>query len=895
MSSVSAWTKMAEDDKLHDIHAILRRPVKVLDGEFNSAFTTVSLKFPDVIFQNSTNVVKKLDYFTFFRANVKIRLVFNATPFMSGKYWLFFAPFDDVSNRGAMLSNLPNATGFPGVEIDVGSNAPVEIKMPYCSPLSHFNLLDSHSNMGEMYIVPINPIQSGTSPITVGASFTIFAWFEDIELAMPTSKAVTIPSANEEVWTAQIGIGDSAADDEVWTAQVKGSEEHAATSGPPISGIANTVAAAASVLGKIPILGSWMRPVEWVSRAIGGAASAVGWNKPTNLDKNCPYINVPAKGFTNADGIDLSSKLGAMPDNGLTYDGGIFSTEVDEMDLTYVSSKSCIFRSAIPWTLSTAVGQTLHYNAVAPGLTQGTSILSPTTVAYVASMFQQWRGTIKYRLAAAKTAFHTGRLRVTYHPGVYGTNATTGTVAENAYNWILDLSVSSELEFEVPYVSNVPWKEVFLGAYDDADWRKEMHSTGTITITVLNQLRRASNSVADNVPLNMWISGGEDISYAMPDFARFAVAQPPSALGELHEDPELEWRAQVFNLTSTAIEHNEQVQDTSTAVFPMGMMDHTMAEQLCIGEKITNLRQLTKRFGLTSIGKPFPYINEAGTRYCFPGPIPLDNDENLYNKIRIDPAYFGEATTTDSAQWQNIDYPVSRAADGTLTKESFPAVAQLPTRCPLYYISYLYRFWRGSRRYKFATPTTNGLRCTNRGQRPASDDITARNKYDAALDGFEYDAIRPSDPLIVRRSTNIVENGELEEPFIAQFFDTQSSSTFEHYVYPDLNGTIEFEVPYYAQTPISLVGEGRISNVDGPIIRRSKIDIMRSLEPRGLDRPMYAYYDNAAFPQSPIDTAADAGGVRNCFGAFNLYEAAGDDFSFGYLIGAPRIRRINHI
>jgi hypothetical protein len=223
---------MAEDDKLHDIHAILRRPVKVSEGEFNNAFTTVSLKFPDVIFQNSTNVVKKLDYFTFFRANVKIRLIFNATPFMSGKYWLFFAPFDDVSNRGAQLNNLPNATGFPGVEIDVGSNAPVEIKMPYCSPLSHFNLLDSHSNMGEMYIVPINPIQSGTSPLTVGAYFTIFAWFEDIELAMPTSKPVLVPpvpSGEEEVWTAQVGF---VADEEVWTAQV-GSEEHAATSGPP--------------------------------------------------------------------------------------------------------------------------------------------------------------------------------------------------------------------------------------------------------------------------------------------------------------------------------------------------------------------------------------------------------------------------------------------------------------------------------------------------------------------------------------------------------------------------------------------------------------------------------------------------------------------------------------
>lgn len=884
---------MAEDDKLHDIHAILRRPVKVVEGEFVSSFTDLSLKFPDVIFQKSANVVKKLDYFTFFRANVKIRLIFNATPFMSGKYWLFFAPFDDVSNRGAQLNNLPNVTGYPGVEIDIASNAPVEIKMPYCSPLSHFNLIDSHSNMGEMYIVPINKIRSGVTPLAVGATFTIFAWFEDIELAMPTSKAVTVPpvpSVEEEEWTAQVG---SIADEEVWTAQV-GSEEHAATSGPPISGIANAVASAASVLGSVPVLGSWMRPVEWVSRAIGGAASAVGWNKPTNLDKNCPYINVPAKGFTNVDGIDLSSKLGAMPDNGLTYDGGIFSTEVDEMGLTYVSSKSCLFRSGIPWTVNNSVGTNVHYNAVAPGIVQGTTTFSPTTVAYVASMFQQWRGTIKYRLAAAKTAFHTGRLRITYHPGIYGSDTLSGTIAENAYNWILDLSVSSELEFEVPYVSNVPWKEVYLGPYDDASWNLERFSTGTITITVLNALRRSSEYVADNVPLNMWISGGEDIAYAMPDFARFAVAEPVPALGELQEDPESEWKAQVFNLTSTAIEHNEQVQDTSTSMFPMGTMDHTMAEQLCIGEKITSLRQLIKRFGTTSIGKPFPYVDKFGVGFAFPGPIPLNNDNYLFNVIRVDPGYFGEMTTTGSNQWQYIQYPTQREADGTLTEEAFEAVVQPPARCPLYYISYLYRFWRGSRRYKFATPSTNGLRCTNMGMRPAQGAPT-RGDYTTAIDGFEYDAIRPSDPLIVRRSTNIDENGSLNKPVLGTFTNEQVSSTFEHYVYPDLNGTVEFEVPYYAQTPISLVGEGTISDVDGPIIRRSKIDIMRSLDPKGMDRPMYAYNSDRAFAEAPVLGTNDTGGVRNCFGAYNLYEAAGDDFSFGYLIGAPRIRRVKHI
>lgn len=900
ISSVTAWTRIAEDTKDHDIHAILNRPVKVHEGEFNNTFTNLALKFPDIIFQKSANVVKKLDYFTFFRANVKIRIIFNATPFMSGRYWLFFAPFDVVSNRGAMLDNLPNCTGFPGVEIDIASNEPVEIKIPYCSPLSHFNLIDSHSNMGEFYIVPLNQIQSGISPLAIGATFTVFAWFEDIEVAMPTSREVTVPP----VWRAQIGGGAS--------------EEHQATSGPPISGIANAVAGAASALGAIPILGPMMRPVEWVSRAVGGVASSFGWNKPTNLDKNSPYINVPAKGYTHADGIDMSSKLCAMPDNGLTYDEGIFSTKMDEMDIPYVCSKSCVFRSGLAWTLAHAHDTILHRNAVAPGLAQGYSPMSPTTLAFVASMFQQWRGGLKFRITAAKTAFHTGRLRITYHPGVYLSDVVLpGTVSDNAYNWILDLSVSSELEIEIPYVSNVPWKEVRLGTYADQAWNTEKYSTGTITVTVLNELRRASDSVADNVPLNIWIGASDDISFAMPDFARYIVRQPLTAMGDAEDvetnsapvleeevaetdappilDEENVWRAQMFNMTTSAIQHNEQTTDTSSSIFPMGAMSKTTAEELCIGEKITNLRQLIKRFGITSIGRPFPYLSTSRDRFCFPGPIPLNNDWYLFNKIRVDPAYFGEVVDTAWEPYQNIQYPFSRAANGTLAEDSFEAVANVPTRCPLYYISYLYRFWRGSRRYKFATPCTNGLRPTFSGVRAASTEIANRQTYEVCHDGFENDAIRPQDPLIVRRSANIDENGDLTKATLGTFTATQASPTFESYVYPDLNGTLEFEVPYYAQTPISLVGEGTISSIDGPIIRRSKVDIMRSLDARGMDKPMYQAYSNMAFPMSGSHGSNDDGGVRNAFGAYNLYEAAGDDFSFGYLIGAPRITQVAHI
>lgn len=885
MSSTTAWTRMAEDSKLHDIHAILQRPVNVREGEFNSAFTSVTLKFPDVILKKSTNVVKKLDYFTYFRANVKCKLVFNATPFMSGKYWMFFAPFDSISNRGSIIAALQNTTGFPGVEIDLASNAPVEIKIPYCAPLSHYNLIDTHSNMGELNIVPINAIQTGTTPVTNGATFTIFAWFEDIELAMPTSKPVTVPTV--------------ASDEEVWKAQVGGSEEHASTSGPPISGAANAVASAASMVGgALPILGKWLRPVEWVARAVGGAAEAVGWNKPTNLDKNCPYINVPAKGYTNADGIDLSTKLGAMPDNGLTYDGGIFSTDVDEMDLKYVASKSCIFKDDMVWDVTDAVGTVLHYNSVAPGMASGgPTSMQPTTLGFLTSMFRYWRGTLKYRLAIAKTAFHSGRLRITYHPGIYGDQANADNIPENAYNWILDLSVSSELEFEIPYVANVPWKETLVANVVDVNnWRKEKFSTGSITVTVVTQLRAATDSVSSTCPFSMWISGGDDIAFAVPDFGNYVIASYTAVTDQDNPDeedsPASTWKAQVFNLTSKGVEHNEQVTNTASDTFPMSHMSPTGAEELCMGEKITSLRQLIKRFGITSRGQPYPYKEVQSSQWSYPGPIDLSNDDYLFNEVALDPCYFGQATGILVVTAQNESLPLGLALDGTITPADFTVANHYPTRCPLYYVSYLYRFFRGGRRYKMVNPATNGLKGTSFGFRAAVAADADRTEYKQAADSFEYDSVRVQDPMIVKRDWKIIENGAIDGPAVGTFVTTDSTPVFEHYVYPDLNGTIEFEVPYYGQMPISLVGENTIADTEGPLVRRARVRVRRSEDPRGMDRPLYDYLAGKATPVSPASIFP--GGIRNCFGAYTLYEAAADDFSFGYLVGAPRITRVQN-
>jgi hypothetical protein len=760
-----------------------------------------------------------------------------------------FSPFDALSNRGAE-AGLSNLTGYPGVEIDLASGAPVHVKIPYCAPLSHYNLVDTHSNMGELRINAINPIRDGNSPANT-VEFTLYAWFEDIELAMPTSKSVVVPTLEAQI-----------------------ADETAATSGPTISGIATGVANIVSEGSKmIPAFTSALKPVEWISRAVGASASAMGFNKPTNLDKNSPYVNIPAKGYTNVDGIDLSVKLGAMPDNSLTQDEGLFSTSVDEMDISYVCSKSCIQTAEIQWNLnSNGLLYSVPVTPGALGFGSSSNNLPATTLAFVASPFKYWRGSLKYRITVAKTAFHSGRLRIAYHPGV---SDVTNVVDQNAYNWILDLSSSSELEIEIPYVSNTPWRQVYLDGSNSTEWfNREFAHTGFLTISVLNQLKRASDSVSSEAPINVWISGGEDIAFAIPDFSNYTPAEIPQKL-----------EAQIFNMADSGESHREQITNQADKMFPMNRMGITDAEQLSIGEKITNLRQLIKRFTPTFRGLRYPYVSANTSRYSYIGPFPLNNDNYLINQLTIDPAFFGDATGEVVPSPDFVTLPQDRAVDGTFTDDnSFISSELLPLTNPLHYLSFIYRFWRGSRRYKVVFPPGEEVKEIVQGLGSAESDGTFAQR----LSSYGTSEGRSQAPVYVQRDNEIVTNGTLERPRLGTFSTSRNQPQFEHLVFPDINGVLEFEVPYYSMLPISVVGQRSLSDTDGPLVERSLIRVRKSLEPRGMDQPSYYPFVGNRYV---TNTVADQG-TRPCFGACTLYEAAGDDFSFGYLIGAPTLIRM---
>ena len=333
--------------------------------------------------------------------------------------------------------------------------------------------------------------------------------------------------------------------------------------------------------------------------------------------------------------------------------------------------------------------------------------------------------------------------------------------------------------------------------------------------------------------------------------------------------------AQIFNETSQGIAHQDQEAPPATQMFPDTTEDHCLAEQMCIGEKITNLRQLIKRFGEYQRGSSYPYRQAATFMPIGPyNPFSSTNDPFFFNSMVIDPAYFGEKNQGITPVPITADLPTAIDASGIgTTLETTTIGVKLPTNAPLHYISYLYRFWRGSKRFKMFLP---------------ADNIAGGDVFQVGTNstqGVQTNQGRTSHPLVVKRQIATTRNGIIAGTVYNNLVtgELDESPTFETTLYPDLTGCVAFEVPYYSTLPISIVGEGTLGDEVGPLVTRNKVNVTLGHSKNALDVPAWQYTSGTSHP-----TANRV--YRQSLGNFRLFTAAGDDFSFGYLVGAPVLR-----
>jgi hypothetical protein len=744
------------EEREHTIIDFLGRPVVVASGVWSTtdpAQTIIkNILFPSAIWTQPM-WSEKLRGFRFLRATLNFQVQVNASPFDVGRLIVFWSPFDEERNNYRPFLSRTNWTGYPGVELDVGNMMTSELRIPYVSMFSH---LDQTRNLQPYGALRLGVISSYDSVNETSVDYTVYCWMTDVQLSVATP----------------------------YFAQMEG--DHRSKLGV-ISGGAKIVGDAARLFGNAPGIKAVAKPVAWLSDVVKGAASSLGFSKPIDSQAVMTMANVPAKNYTNADGLDNSVVLGATHTNEVEHNVNLFGTDVDEMNISYVVSKPNWIQG-FNWAFSVnPKDQALFKIPVHAGICGTDTVPGFTGEAYsgthmsmVASAFRFWRGGISFRFSAVKNQYYSGRLVLAYYPGVMPDQIINYSTFDinKVQKWIWDIKRDSDLEIEVPYNSNTNFMRVRMHNNTDPTSVSSITNdtaTGTLAVFVDNRLRGPA-TVRDNIWIQVWVKGMSDMSFAIPDMVRFApvATMPPTSL--LPSGPEFSkkfkpksegYYAQMIKAEDTFdINKNDAgtARDESTSALVFKNPDVSLCpSKFSVGEMVTNLRLLTRRFSL-----------------CYAATFPAGTFS-----FTLDPAFLGIVTAAHT---------------------------------PLTYFARMYAFYHGGRRYKIAVQDQNFLSTINGRVYVASSEVISTSP----------------------RTYSTV-------PGITNFF-----GRFVHTQFSTLNPFVEITTPYYANVPIQLVSN------DYTV-------------------PNHLRLIYGATIHAPVDAAV------------NLFTAATDDFSYGYLIGAPMI------
>lgn len=550
------------DGNAHHIKSFLSRPTVVAQGDWSSSDVVNSelafLSIPQDIFTQPV-FKEKLRGFLGFRASTIIRLQINCNRFQQGRMMLTFFPGSPTTTRHNIASSsLLFRTQLPHIEFDACTDTEVSIKVPYVSDRLMYDFSLDSGFVGHVGLIVYSPLAAVAGPLSV--EWTLWAHFEDVELCYATVPQGLVAQSGRKVRSRK----DASAQ-----------EAESAGKGP-LSSLLTRFSTASGIISKIPILSPMASTASWTTSVLASAAAAMGWCRP--LGNNTTVIaRVALTKLSNATGMDASHNLGVLEDNSVSNIGPLGGTNLDEMNINYVLSIPTWFNT-FSWP-STAVNDTVLMEfPLGPMffyVTSG-SFYYPTPLCYLGHAFTYYRGSIKMTFKFVKTEFHSGRVQISYYPGIKSSSAFTDTRASYAHREILDLRESNEITITFPWASSTPYKPM-LEAY------------GYVQVTVLNELR-APDTVIQSIQVLTEAHADDDFEFAEPRNPQAIPFISSTLSGNSEPNPDYTYSLQGPSFPTATVNPVKYNIGSSQVV-----NDGTASAEYCMGEKITSLRQLLRR------------------------------------------------------------------------------------------------------------------------------------------------------------------------------------------------------------------------------------------------------------------------------------------------------------
>lgn len=572
LSNVPHDRSIIDSSKTGDVSQMLasfmQKPVAIATGSITSANLAGSQLFKFSIAASllgNAIWMDKLRGFMNFRGTAKVRLQVNANPFQAGRLILAYIPQYAHAPRTftTHLTGLMPITQLPHVEMTL-QDTECELEIPYIAPTTHFNLFSGLYDWGTVFCYIYSPLATGSGG-TNQVTYTAWLSFDDFELEVPiVPQARGMTMAKKDIIKKyRVNAIKSNLDSEV--NEGKG----------PVSSILSNVSSIASTLYSVPMLSPIAGPTAWFSNLMSGLASSFGWSKPILDTPPCRMYSNPHAYLPNTNATDISNNLGIFADNKVSVMPDVNLSGVDEMAMSFIKRQKSWFQT-VSWASTTLPGPLVqisvdprNFAVSRASLPVGaTSKVVPTDyspIAFLSQFFREWRGSIEIIIKVVKTQYHTGRLIVAFSPDS-GVGSITNSDSNYVHREIIDLRDGSEFCVTIPYCN--------YSTYTDtstfwADPRMVLH------VNVLNELV-APETCSQSVDLLFEVRGGNDLEFQVPIPFRQSPAQiiEPQSGGDDQAIPVL-----CNNIGGSS---------------PYGPV--SMASSLCIGEHITSILQLCKRY-----------------------------------------------------------------------------------------------------------------------------------------------------------------------------------------------------------------------------------------------------------------------------------------------------------
>lgn len=521
---------------VHDLKDLIERPVRLQAGTFTSSDNTrLYSSDPFVALMSAWST--KLDRAQLVHADIELTLQVNAMRFQAGRYILAFLPSfgaDTTSTNFAAYDKMHAAvlsqiTTLPHVEIDLAYDTSVSLVVPWRSVVAAWpnqSVISHKVGFGKAILFPYWPMIPESTAATCG--YTLYARFINASISAPT-----VAQSGTEVEQKKAGIG-------------------------PVSGFFGKVSKATGILSQVPVIGSYLKPMSWVSGLLGQAASVFGWSKPPVL--NAPTLFQTRKlGYVEvSDGASTARPLGGFSTNAV-QPTGIGKTPVeDEMALSFLLSKPAYYTNATWTTVQTAGTSVLTLGTIpANYLTSYATGGVYLPFSFPVTLFRKYRGGLKFKFKLVKNEFYSGRIGAFFQPletgGVLAT--ATSDLALGYQRTIIDIRTTREFEIEIPFISVHPYKNIDEGF-------------GNLVLYVVDPLVCPDN-MAGTIPILVEVCAADDFEYA--DF------------GYVGHIPMAPFTTQ----SGLEVETFKMGKDSKPTMGP---------SKVAIGERFSSLRQVAKMF-----------------------------------------------------------------------------------------------------------------------------------------------------------------------------------------------------------------------------------------------------------------------------------------------------------